>query len=108
MRFLITRTSAWSDSQPCPEAVPFQYASRTVYTYKSLKQAQTDNRDQGREFELFEGVVCSPPYTVDGWAVDLHSLEDLIELQEAHGSLIVDFSFPAQMPTIEIYDDYRE
>lgn len=44
------------------------------------------------------------------WAVDINSLEDLMELTEEVGDIIV--SAPNEetdnYPSIEIYDDYRE
>ncbi len=109
MRYLITRTSVWrSETPPCPGAVPHRYEDRTVYSYKSLAEARKDKRNAGREYVQFHGAVCSPPRIVDGWSISLESLDDVAELQRAEGPLIFRFDFSTQMPTIEIYDDYRE
>ena len=42
----------------------------------------------------------------DGWAVDVADLADLLALAGEERILLLTYS--AEMPTIEMYDDYRE
>lgn len=69
----------------------------------------------GAEPEELTRVIQSTPYTkpfeerVTQWWIDVPSLEALLELVTSEGRVIVDWEdLKREVPTIEIYDDYRE
>lgn len=114
MRFWITRTSVWSGHPGVEEAhlgMRPCYDTRTFKTFEEYdKRGFRDGRflDRGTEHEVLpngEGIrrrIKGEP----GWFVEVESLEDLMALNQRYGVLII--STHEGVPSIEIYDDYRE
>ncbi len=50
---------------------------------------------------LYDDVYCRE------WEIEIATLDDLMALHRAHGKLVIK-THQSEMPTIEIYDDYRE
>lgn len=83
MKFEISRVSEWHDKSPCEEAY-----------------------SQEVEFFAYEGEPN--PQTV--WFIDINTLEELMAFCTKYGDLVLRPSTwrIADVPSLEIYDDYRE
>ncbi len=113
MKFTIKRTSLWSDEEPCEEAtlehgvyvdvrtsddpakVPY-YKGESAWWYS-----------EGTNHRIEDGHI-KRDLPRDYYVIKIESLDDLVRLSDKYGSLIVGKSINYTIPTIEIYDDYRE
>ena len=114
MRFWITRTSVWSGHPGVEEAqlgIRPRYDTRTFKTFEEYdKRRFRDGRflDRGTEHEVLpngEGIRRRIE-DKEAWFVEVESLEDLMALNQRYGNLII--STHDVVPSIEIYDGYRE
>lgn len=52
--------------------------------------------------------ICSTPTYTLVWAININSLQELLDIKrERRRGLVLDASY-ANIPVLEIYDDYRE
>ena len=117
MIFQAIRTSAWEE-KPWDNCIPIQLTrveTRTLHTPEEF-----DMRFGKREGKWLEkgtnhrinarGYITRDMELVDGWGIEINSLEELMGFQEAVGEeLILRTSWiDNKTPCIEIYDDYRE
>lgn len=85
MKFIVSRTSAWSDEKPCDEAM----RDTAVTEYKV-------GQEMVREMK-------------DIWSIELNTLDELMEFFNKHGTIVItDWWDNQAYKEIEIYDDYRE
>ena len=109
MRFIISRTSQWSDSDtpPCPEAVQADVETYGYYTFRSVADAKA--KYPNREFEKTTDGVRTIGKTERLWVVDIETIDDLLRLYQKYGALVIQpFYRNHKLVEIEIYDDYRE
>ena len=118
MKFVVSRTSLWQDERPCDEAKLERVESwhtRTcteeVFNAKFSKKEGLW-RDSGTEHTVTKaGHITKRVEDDDAWVIEIKSLAGLVKFMDKYGSCIIDMESdysPSKLPTIEIYDDYRE
>lgn len=122
MRFRVTRTSAKYDGEsPCHGATPGEVERWDIRTFKSAEQYDAKLGHEGRWTErgTDHQVIYGPggetrgiKRKVDpehGWFIDFDSLADLLAFHEEHGDLVIETDERSgSVPTIQIYDEWRE
>ena len=120
MKFIIKRTSKWSDDeQPCEEAVPSKVPHYDERTFKSFeahdKQLKEVWTSRGTEHKLLYGPlggvigISRRLEDIKAWEIEINTLEELMTLYNKYGELIINTPWSNHVtPQIEIYDDYRE
>ena len=114
MKFLVTRTSLYSaDTPPCPGAVLELLPSWDVRTFKT--PAEHDARfpaepwlKYGTEHTTWSGGIRRRLEDRAVWTIDI---PNLLAFVAEHGHCILEAANPDTgklLPSIEIYDDYRE
>lgn len=117
MKFLIRRTSYHGDDKPpITGAEKVHVTATTLCTCKTLAETKTHmwaktwfwRSDKFNQREVPGGTACD--YKVDSYAISVGSLEDLMELVEAEGRIVIEGgdSCYGNGPRIEIYGSYRE
>lgn len=108
MKFMVSRTSNWdAEVSPCEEA------HREEYT--SIDERTTDDPsfeptwyDHGTNHRVEDGHI-KRDFSDVGWFVELDSLEALMEFRDKYERLVLGRYWDNNsIPSIEIYDDYRE
>ena len=84
MKFTVTRTSQWENTE-----APIEGAVPAVHHWTA------------RDGEVHD---------IHTWTIEISTLEELIELSKREGQLVITCRgmFDDPQPTVEIYDDYRE
>lgn len=114
MKFLVNRTSCWSDScKPCAEAKQTSYVYydwRTVNDPKKLTyhNALNDWYSHGENHRVERGNIVRDLPHDNGWSVDFETMDDLLKFVNKYGRVVVSNWDDHNLPMIEIYDDYRE
>ena len=118
MIFQVVRTSQRNDEKPFKDCIPIKLIcveTRTLHTPEEF-----DNKFGDREGEWLKhgtnhrvdarGYITRDRELVDEWGIEINSLEELMDFQEAvREELILRTSWiDNKTPCIEIYDDYRE
>lgn len=114
MEFMIARTSTWlDDNTPCDEAYEKDYMRKDVRTLKSFEEY--DNKfkdnflDKGSNHRINEDGYIEREFKDKAWFIKIDNLEDLLNLQNKYGKIIIYRSWRNyEYMMIEIYDDYRE
>ena len=111
MKFMIRRTSLRDEEQPCKEVYKDEYVyvdERTVSNPAKIKQKGYPEKwyNEGRNHRVEKGHI-KRDFVDTGWFVNIDSLEQLIKFQNKYGEIIVG-EYCDGVPSIEIYDDYRE
>ncbi len=114
MKFEISRTSFYNNEKPYEKAIEEEYTF--IETGNGNGKFLENNPDfleswkSKGENHTFEGVQLSLEVKKTRWVIEINSLEDLVELQKEHGELVIGSSYnhKDQIPSIEIYDSYRE
>lgn len=118
MIFQVTRTSGWDDKKPWDGCIPIQLAMVETRTFRTPEEF--DMKFGKREGKWLEngtnhrfdarGYITRDRELVDKWGIEINSLEELMDFQEAVGEeLVLRTSWiDNKTPCIEIYDDYRE
>lgn len=116
MVFKIRRTSLWNDDKPHDLAFKCNFPQWDVRT---TTEEDFNNRirlfsrgdgalpwkEYGRNHEVMpNGHIRRQLQDKEEWAIDIASLDDLLKLAEKN-EIIVSMG---EMPSVEIYDDYRE
>ena len=118
MIFQVVRTSQWDDEKPFKDCIPIKLTmveTRTLSTPEEFDKKFGDregkwlNRGTNHRVDA-RGYIARDMGFKDSWGIEINSLEELIDFQEAVGAELV---FGISMidnktPCIEIYDDYRE
>lgn len=113
MEFMITRTSNWSTVRPCDEAYEKVYSRKDIRTLKSFEEYDNKFRDNfldnGSNHRINEDGYIEREFEDKAWFIKINSLEDLLNLQNKYGQIIVGQSWNNyEYMMIEIYDGYRE
>ena len=118
MIFQVVRTSQWNDEKPFKDCIPIKLTSvetRTLHTPEEF-----DNKFGDREGKWLSrgtnhrvdarGYITRDRGFEDAWGIEINSIEELIDFQEAAGEELVlgTSMIDHNTPCIEIYDDYRE
>jgi hypothetical protein len=116
--FQIVRTSVYGGQQPCRGAVKARHPRWDVRTCSA---EEFDRKDlgagtpwlgEGEEHRvLANGYIARRMGDVSGWVLGFGSVEELLAFAEEHGELVLspaEYGLPGNLPTLEIYDDYRE
>ena len=116
MKFIIERTSSWSEEKPCEEAekmtVPYWH-TRTC-DEKEFNRKFSDReglwRSKGKNHKITkDGYITRQEEDKEVWGIEIKSLEELLNFQKKYGSLILQEHFyDNDTFSLEIYDDYRE
>lgn len=114
MRFRVSRTSLYDDSQPpCPEAVEQEYTPVDVRTVDGPAKVRVygGKRDwwyaEGTNHRVVNGRIVRDLPPRKGWFVELESLDALIAFYHRHGALIIVSPVDQEdILEIEIDDDY--
>lgn len=111
MQFGIRRTSIWGDECPYKHAYQASYVridERTVDDPMKNKYIGEDWYKEGKNHRVENGHI-KRDFEDKHWFIDIESLEDLMELYEREGQLIIESVYGnPNIPCIEIYDNYRE
>ena len=118
MIFQVVRTSQWNDEKPFKDCIPIKLTSVETRTLRTPEEF--DNKFGDREGKwLSRGtnhIVDASGYITrdrgfeDAWGIEINSIEELIDFQEAVGEELVlgTSMIDNNTPCIEIYDDFRE
>lgn len=119
MEFIISKTSVWGDDKPLRAAYLKSVTPRDFRTARTLASGEKqhwykDWHTRGINHREERGyIVCDHPMK-EAWVIDIENLDELLELMEAEGEIIVKPSesgplCPKEIPyELEIYDGYRE
>ena len=115
MKFIITRTSAYgNDEQPCEEAVKEKHLCVDERCCGNADElSHTDKREwfsEGTNHRVENGHI-KRDFMEETWVIEIPSLEYLMKLRDEYGEIIVvskDELGGYDLPTLEIYDDWRE
>lgn len=133
MRFQISRTSqGYTGYETEEEAVPpiptavrgfisqWQLTShKTEEMYNKLKRPQEPKwRDYGSEHTTYKhGIKRRLPHDEKIWYIEVKDLDELLQLIDNYGRVVImqpardvdgQITYPDHLPSIEIYDTYRE
>ena len=118
MIFQVVRTSQWNDKKPFEDCIPIKLTRVETRTLRTPEEF--DKKFSKREGKWLEkgtnhridarGYITRDRELVDEWGIEINSLEELMNFQEAVGEeLVLSTSWiDNKTPCIEIYDDYRE
>jgi len=113
MKYIIERTSKSSKKLPCEEAYIDTYIridERTIDDPKKLNGMFDRNNwyKLGKNHRVEDGHI-KRDFKIKAYFIDINSLEELNKLSNKYGELIISSSFDNEnIPSIEIYDTYRE
>lgn len=113
MKFMISRTSVWEPTEPPVEGAVLEEVVKTQRgTWSSLEAARADNGKgwffrYGTFNHRQDGSGVAHDYRDHQYVLEVGSLEQLVALVEREGRIVIE-SGDHPMPTIEVYDDYRE
>jgi len=112
MKFQISRTSIWGDTKPCDEAVYLPYVQideRSVSNCSLLNCNDKETWFQNGTNHRVENGYIKRDFNKETWFVEINSLDELFNFYKKYGSLVIEnFWNDPDIPSIEIYDDYRE
>jgi len=114
MNFIISKTSQWNDEKPVKSAKKITVG----YWHERTCTEEFFNERFGKNEGLWKSKGVKHQKTHNGewikrlqeetkWTIEINTLEELIKFCKKHGNIIVD-SDDCDIPSIEIYDDYRE
>lgn len=116
MRFVVSRTSLWSDeTAPCEEAKRVKVVrvdERTADDPAKIPSAKGKSEwwyEAGRNHRVENGRIRRD-FDDNAWVINIRSLKDLVGFCRKHGNLVLStVSWRAgDLAEIEIYDGYRE
>lgn len=121
MEFKISRTSLWNDKKPCDEAYKKKIIRIDERGFESFEEHDTElSRDKKWLEEGFNHKIIPANKHIDHehiyrefddemWAIEINTLEDLLNLRNKYGEIIVRTAFEnPSISELEIYDDWRE
>lgn len=117
MYFKISRTSLYGDDKPpCEEAFKMDYFRTDIRTTDDpMKKPHIGKSwyETGENHRVINGQIARD-FKDNGYFVKVESLEGLVCLRKKYGDLILSEhgyahdKYGNELPSIEIYDDYRE
>ena len=118
MIFQVVRTSQRNDEKPFKDCIPIKLISvetRTLHTPEEFdkkfggREGKWLNRGTNHRVDA-SGYITRDRGFEDAWGIEINSIEELIDFQEAVGEELVlgTSMIDHNTPCIEIYDDYRE
>ena len=115
MKFIVSKTSDFGDSKPCDEAKEstFTRVDTRAVDCPSKLQFPSDELwlQEGENHRIVDGEITRDFPGQLCWVVEIDSLEELVEFmdrQEVDLILSREPDVLENIPTIELYDDYRE
>lgn len=109
MRFLVTRTSLWSEERPCEEAKLEQFTKVEEWSVddpQKLYLGETWYR-HGVNHRVENGKI-KRDFHVKRWFVEINTLEELLAFMRRHGRIILHPELVSHDIEIEIYDVWRD
>ena len=118
MIFQVVRTSNCGNEKPFKDCIPIKLTrveTRTLRTPEAFdmkfgkREGKWLENGTNHRFDA-RGYITRDRELVDEWGIEINSLEELMDFQEAVGEeLVLRTSWiDDKTPCIEIYDDYRE
>ena len=115
MKFIISRASEWGDDSPHNNAKKefvehwhIRTCSEESFDEK-LSFREGLWRSKGKDHTVTEkGYIKRRESDVEVWIIEINTLEELIKLSSECRIIVGPISETHNLPTIEIYDDYRE
>lgn len=116
MKFKISRTSYSRDIKPCYDAYKMElpyYHIRTCTEDEFNERFSNSEglwRNNGTDHHITnEGHIIRQEQTETCWVIEFKSLKKLLEFSDQFGKIIIEPNVTNRdLPTIEIYDSYRE
>lgn len=118
MKFIVKRTSLWSDEQPIKEAkkvlVPYWHTRLCSEEYFNKNYSKNEGywRSKGKNHkELGKNKITRQEEDREKWEVEINSLEELLKFSDKYGEVIISQESETddlKYNSLEIYDDYRE
>ena len=121
MEFKISRTSLWKDKKPCDNAYRKKIIRVDERGFKSFEEHDEKLPRDKKWLEVgFNHKILPANERVDHehiyrefndevWAIEINTLEDLLDLKEKYGEIIVKTAYENDsINELEIYDDWRE
>lgn len=121
MEFKISRTSMWFEEKPCDKAYKKEIIKQDERGFKSFEDHDEKLLREGKWLEKGFNHKILPPnkrfekehiyreFKTKVWTIKIDTLEELLELFNTYGELIIKSSFENDnIYEIEIYDDWRE
>lgn len=116
MNYIIKRSSVWDEeTPPCEKAYNIEllrWECRTVSEEefdRKFSASEGTWRSKGSNHKVDERGYVLRSHPDETWVVDISSIEELIEFSREYGQLVFSCEHYAyDLPSIEIYDDYRE
>ena len=119
MEFKISRTSLSNKKKPCDSAYKkeiIKIDERGFNDFDEFKEMLHENwKARGFNHKIipannkFNHQHIYREFNDEIWCIEINSLEELLELQDKYGEIILGTSFENDsIRELEIYDDYRE
>lgn len=113
MKFQIRRTSIFDDERPCDEAIKDKIIFTDVRNVDNPNKLTCMTADkwykQGTNHRIINGNIARDLDKRDCYMIEINTLEELLELKNKYGDLIINTSYiDRKTHSIEIYDNYRE
>ena len=121
MEFKISRTSLGNDKKPCDDAYRKKIIRIDERGFKSFEEHDEKLPKDKKWLERGFNHKILPPNEKIGyehiyrefddeiWAIEIKTLEELLELKRKYGEIIVSTAFEnPSINELEIYDDWRE
>ena len=118
MIFQVVRISQRNDEKPFKDCIPIKLTMVETRSFRTPEEF--DNKFGDREGKWLNrgtnhrvnarGYITRDIGFADAWGIEINSIEELIDFQEAVGEELVlgTSMIDNKTPYIEIYDDYRE
>ena len=115
MKFIVSKTSNYGDPKPCDEAKVSTFTrvdTRTVDCPSKLLFPSNELwLQEGENHRIVNGEITRDFPDQLCWVVEIDSLEELLEFMDKQDVDLVlsrEEDSLENVPTIELYDDYRE
>lgn len=114
MKFKLRRTSAYGDKpiENCKKVRVDSWHIRSVSEEEFNKRFSEREglwRSKGEKHRVTsEGFIARVDSKETVYVVEINTLDDLIAFVKEHGTLVIDEPDLTGLPSLEIYDDYRE
>lgn len=113
MKFIVKRTSTYSEHQPCEEAkrikltITETLGSDNPSDVPYYKQYPHQWSEVGKNHRVVDGRCTREVERMD-WVLNFSSVAAIKEFVNKYGECVIGVDEGAGLMTIEIYDDYRE
>lgn len=112
MIFKVRRSSQWAeDVQPIKESYKGKCLETQRLLFPSFEAFEKDRdysfKADGMNHRVLSNKTIERDFEIDCYLIEINTLEELMELEEKYGSLIVMY-LNYNYPVLEIYDTWRE